>query len=173
MNQFTKLNFMQAKEPANEKTAPQQPKTPKVEASKDNTPKEDSAKNGVVEKLEVAAKDLLYISETDAPLTPFFWPGDKGKLMPDIVVKNAKLPTGTSVSTQTLDEFFEPVVTAEDWMNDEEKAEVQRFENLKKTLEANLKNITVFRLGETNIDVFVAGQTENGWAGVQTKVVET
>lgn len=127
----------------------------------------------LLQKLESASKDLLYISETDAPLTPFFWPDDSKKLSAKVVFKNARLPEGTPLTEQPLDEFFESVATAEEWMNEEEKAEVQRFQDLKATLESELENISVFRAGEITIDVFIVGHTEGGFAGVQTKVVET
>ena len=58
-------------------------------------------------------------------------------------------------------------------MNEDEKTEVQRFQNLQTTLEETLQNITVFRAGETNITIFIIGQTEGGFAGLQTNVVET
>lgn len=130
-------------------------------------------KNSTLEKLEAAAKDLLYISETDAALEPFFWPFENEELMPEFIKQQAKLPDDAPVSTQALDEFFEPVAIEEEWMNDEEVSEARRFQNLQTSLEENLKDVKVFRFGETDLDVFVVGKTNGGLAGVRTKVVET
>ncbi|HEY0076046.1 MAG TPA: nuclease A inhibitor family protein [Abditibacteriaceae bacterium] len=130
-------------------------------------------KNSILEKLEAAAKDLLYISETDAPLEPFFWPTESEELTPEFIKQQAKLPDDAPVSTQVLDELFEPVAIEEEWMNDEEIAEARRFQNLQTTLEENLKDVKVFRFGETDLDVFIVGKTDDGLAGVRTKVVET
>lgn len=147
--------------------------TPKNDAAKSADPKSVAPKSAALEKITDAAKGLLYISETDAPLEPFFWPAENEKLAPGFIAEQAKLPTHTKFSTQTLDEFFDSVAKIEDWMNEDEKSEAQRFQKLQKTLEENLKNIAVFRAGETNMDVFVIGETEGGFAGLHTKVVET
>lgn len=145
-------------------------KKPKVQ--QEANPSQNVA-DSVLQKLEAAARGLLYISETDAPLTPFFWPTESEKVSPQVIKQNAKLETTSEVSTQELDEFFEPVAIEEEWMNDEEKTEAQRFQNLQKILEENIKGIKIFRFGETNLDVFIVGKTEGGFAGVRTKVVET
>jgi hypothetical protein len=141
---------------------------------KDNGIKEPaSTSDTVLGKLKDASEGLLYISETDAPFTPFFWPGEHEKLTPEVIRQHAKLKERPDVSVQTLDEFFELVAAEEEWMNDEEKAEARRFQNLQKTLEESLKNIEVFRFGETELDVFIVGSTVGGFAGLRTKVVET
>jgi len=127
----------------------------------------------LIATLEAATQGLLFPSETDAPLTPFFWPSEAKSLTPDLVLRLAGLPAGTAVSTQDFDEFFAPVVTEEDWQNDEEKAEVRRFQALAKALKDNLKDVAVFRAGETNISVFVVGKASGGFAGVATRIVET
>jgi hypothetical protein len=133
----------------------------------------ESQKKAILEKLEAATKDLLYTSETDAPLTPFFWATADDELTTAHLLVQAQLPAASPVQAQTLHEFFEPVASAEEWMNDDEKAEAKRFQDLRKILEDNLQNISVFRIGETSMDVFVVGKTEGGFAGVKTKVVET
>ena len=143
-------------------------KTP--EAKPESAAKSSDA---ILAKLEAAAKGLLYISETDAPLTPFFWPSEAKILTPELVAQLAKLPDKTKIETRTLDEFFKPFATEEDWMNDDEKAEVRKVGELAKALKDNLRDITVYRAGEIKIDVFVAGKVEGGFAGVATKVVET
>ena len=139
---------------------------PKVASSQES-------ENSVLGKLQVAAKGLLCISETDVPLEPFSWPSEGESLTPDLIKQHAKLPEDTKVSTQALDEFFEPVAIEEDWMNDGEKTEARRFQHLQTTLEEHLKDVKVFRFGETELDVFIMGKTEGGFAGVRTKVVET
>jgi hypothetical protein len=151
-------------------------KAKKKEAQKEPEPPQEKPqgnKNSILEKLEAAAKDLLYISETDAPLEPFFWPVENEELTPEFITRQAKLPDGAPVSTQALDEFFEPVAIEEEWMNDGEVAEARRFQNLQTSLEGNLKDVKVFRFGETEIDVFIIGKADGGLAGVWTKVVET
>lgn len=145
----------------------------KPEAKLESTAKADNASQTLIAKLETVAKGLLYISETDAPLKPFFWPSEGKTLTPELVAQLAKLPDKTKITTQTLAEFFEPVAKEEDWMNADEKGEARKFQELEKALKANLSDIAVYRAGETNMDVFVVGKIEGGFAGVATKVVET
>ena len=134
---------------------------------------EVGAGHPVVAELEAAAQNLLFISETDAPLTPFFWPSAEKTLTPELLAQLAKLPADVALSTQTLAEFFEPATTEEDWMNDDERAEARRFQELAKVLEANLSDTVVYRAGETNVAVYAVGKVEGGFAGVATNVVET
>ena len=140
---------------------------------KNSSDAKTGASHAVVAKLEAAAQDLLFVSETDAPLTPFFWPSDAKEFTLELLAQFAKLPAKTKISTQTLAEFFEPATTEEDWMNDDEKAEARRFQELAKALEANLSDIVVYRAGETNIAVYAVGKVEGGFAGVATNAVET
>ena len=57
--------------------------------------------------------------------------------------------------------------------DEEETALVQRFQELVKAIKSHLKDVKVFRIGETHIDVYIVGQTEGGYAGLKTRVVET
>ena len=124
--------------------------------------------------LQQAADGLLFLSETDAPLTPFFWPNSTGeKLTTPHFEKLAKTPKDASIKIVKLDSLFRNATKSEDWHNDEEKAQVARFKQLVKTIKAELKDVQVFRVGETSVDVYIVGQVEGGYAGLQTKAVET
>jgi hypothetical protein len=64
---------------------------------------------------------------------------------------------------------FEP-----DWKGGEELAAARRFQAPVRLLEANLSDLKVFRVGEVNMPVYVAGRSASGsWLGVPTRVVET
>jgi hypothetical protein len=160
-------------------------------------------------QLEQAAQGLLFPSETDAPLDPFFWPnaspgagspaGDSlgreisdsaapsglasdseapdaltpNALTPDSLAQWADIKPGEPIKTVKLDTFFRAATQQEEWHNDEEKAQVEKFKDLVKVIKDNLKDVRVFRLGDTAMDVYVVGKVEGGWAGLKTKVVET
>lgn len=126
-----------------------------------------------VQTLEQAAKGLLFPSETDAPFAPFFWPAKDTTLTPERLAQLAGVPAGATVKTAKLDSFFRPATKEEDWHNVQEQAEVQRFRELVKVIKSTLTDVRVFRVGETSIDVFIVGQVEGGFAGLQTRVVET
>ena len=128
----------------------------------------------VKETLAQASQGLLFPSETDAPFEAFEWPDQEGKPDKARVLELAGLPTGTPVKAKSLDAFFKDVTTAEDWHDDQEKAEVERFNTLVQTIKDTLKDVKVFLAGKgAEADVFMVGRTESGWGGLKTKVVQT
>jgi hypothetical protein len=130
--------------------------------------------NQAVETLIQAAKDLLFSSETDAPFVPFFWPSEgSAALTPETLAPFTNIKADTPIKGVKLDIFFHSATTEEEWHNEEDRAQVQRFQNLVRTIKATLDNVKVFRVGETKIDVYIVGQVEGGYAGLQTQVVET
>ena len=125
------------------------------------------AKSTVVQTLEKASKGLQYQSETDAPFTVVEWPGEKGKPGKARMLELAGLLANTPVRVQDLDAFFAEATEEKDWMDDTERAEAQRFQDLVQTIKGLLAG------SEAGKDVFIVGRTESGWAGLRTKVVET
>ena len=124
--------------------------------------------------LREAAEGLLFPSETDAPLVPFFWAdADAVPLTSERLLALAQVPVGTPVKSVSLATFFRPATKEEDWHNAEEQAEVKRFQGLVATIKATLGRPQVFRVGETNMDVYVVGVADGGYMGLQTRVVET
>src|SRR5436305_1598813 len=131
------------------------------------------SKAGVVDALEKASQGLLFPSETDAPFEAFEWRSEEGKPDKARVLELAGLPPGTPVKTKGLDAFFKDATQEQDWTDDAEKAEAQKFKQLVGTLKESLKDVKVFQAGKGESDVYIVGRTESGWAGLKTKVVET
>ena len=51
---------------------------------------------------------------------------------------------------------------------------MKKFRDLQQTLQDTLSDVKVFRVGETNLDIYVVGKTPEGeWAGLKTEAVET
>ncbi|RYZ63142.1 MAG: nuclease [Proteobacteria bacterium] len=124
--------------------------------------------------LAKATSGLLFLSETDAPLVPFFWPNeDTAPLAPARLLELANAKPDSPIKTVTLAHFFRNATKEEAWHNEEEQAEVERFKALVATLKSTLKKPQVFRVGEVSIDVYIVGLVEGGYAGLQTRVVET
>ncbi len=127
----------------------------------------------LLNQLGTAANGLLYPSETDAPFIPFAW-----ETMRDFSVDKLLLATrhsrDTPVDGMEPDDFFAPVEHVEEWFDDSERATAERFAALHDTLEDLLTDISVYRVGTVDIDVYVIGKTADGYfAGVSTKLVET
>lgn len=124
--------------------------------------------------LKKAVKGLQYPSETDAPFQPFLWPKPGTSITKPLVLARANKPKNAPVEKMSVAEFFEPLTKPRDWHRASEKADLKKFLNLQKVLEENLTETAVFRIGTTQIDIYVVGKTPTGdWAGVSTQAVET
>jgi hypothetical protein len=131
------------------------------------------SKSAVVQALKKASQGLMFKSETDAPLEAFEWPGQEGKPDKARVLELAGLPASTPVKTTSLDAFFREATEEQDWMDEQERAEAQRFGQLVQALKDNLADVKVFNAGRAEKDVFIVGRAGDGWAGLSTKMVET
>ena len=119
--------------------------------------------------------DLLYPSESDEPLEPV---ETYLKMAETLTVSHIKdwlmLPPSHYVEEIPEADFWAPVVTIEDWFGDEEKANAAQFQKLKKTLDILLTEHQVFRVGQTEMDVYLLGKPKEGpRVGLKTRVVET
>jgi Nuclease A inhibitor-like protein len=128
--------------------------------------------DGILGTLKQASDGLLYTSESDYPFTVFSWQVDT--LTPEQVVAQTGHPKNTPVQTVDFDKFFAQATQEKDWYGPEEKATVAKYLQLVETLKVSLKDIQVYRVGETELDVYIVGMTSTGsLAGLSTKVVET
>jgi Nuclease A inhibitor-like protein len=110
--------------------------------------------DNLLETLKQASAGLRYTSESDFPFEVFSWPLDT------LTPKKLLAQTG-----QPKDK---------DWYGPEEKATVARYQQLVKLLQSALSDIQVYRVGETELTVYIVGKTPEGsLAGLSTKVVET
>jgi hypothetical protein len=117
----------------------------------------------VVEALRKTSEGLLFISESEAELEPFLW-SDGGELNEDTLPQRLGTEEGTPVETTTLDKFFRAV----------SKEDKPAFDRLAGVLHQHLSNLRVFKVGETEKEVYIVGKTTDGvWAGLKTTVVET
>ncbi len=127
--------------------------------------------SSVTTKLKDASNNLLMPSESEYPFEPFVWSGTE--LTPKKILELTGHPTDSPVETIALTDLFANLAYEQDWHDNQQKADVSKFKKLLETLEDNLTDIQVFRIGRINIDVYVIGKTLAGLAGVKTKVVET
>lgn len=126
-----------------------------------------------IDQLKKASDGLLWTSEADYPFEVFTW-DNADTFTPALLLERAGYPRDAPVKVLTLDEFFTPATTEKDWHNEEEKAQVKRYQNLVTTLKQNLNDIQVYKVGEVQMDVYIPGKTDTGTiAGLSTKAVET
>ncbi len=128
---------------------------------------------GLSPTLAAACDGLIYVSEMDAPVTPFL--GSAAETVTGaIVLQQANLPGDSSVAELSLEAFFGRLTEIRDWYGDAETLRAKKFSELQKLLGENLSDPRVFRVGTVQVDIFAVGIDKDGHlAGVTTKAVET
>ena len=124
----------------------------------------------IIDRLSTLSKDLLFPSESEYPLEPFTW--ESTSLTPETILERSQKPADTAIESITLEDFFAPVTTDEDWFEDEDRQVAQRFRDLQAAI-ATLENVQVFRLGKIEIDVYIVGAIGPDLIGLKTTVIET
>jgi hypothetical protein len=124
-------------------------------------------------RLEEACEGLIYVSETDALVEPFFSAEIEESTARELAPFVDPSKRG-HVEELKFDRFFERLTRSREWQGAKEKKRAKKFSNLRELLEENLTDLKVFRFGKIRIDIFVVGvNRENKRAGVRTQVVET
>ncbi|MHA6249202.1 nuclease A inhibitor family protein [Pontibacter sp. CAU 1760] len=125
-------------------------------------------------ELNEACKGLLMRSETDEPFE-FYYDEELSadELNEDTVRKMAGMPAQYPLEVIELDYFFRNQTRPpEDTPEEQERAE--RFKKLQAKIQETLRDVKVYRLGETRMTAFILGTTPDGEvAGLTTVVVET
>ena len=126
----------------------------------------------IIETLLKATDGLLMPSESEYPFEAFRWLGEN-ELTNQKLLELTSHPADSPVETVALDYLFRNVAYEKEWHDEVQKANVSKFQNLVSTLEKNLTDIKVYRVGTIDIDVYIVGKNEGELAGLSTKVVET
>ena len=118
--------------------------------------------------------NLFYPSESDEAVE---WVTCPLKTAQPLSVSQLKewllLPPSVFIDVSHEADFWELVTTEETWYGADEKARTATFKQLQ-TLMQPLPDRQLFRVGETEIDLYLLGRMpDDTWAGLKTKVVET
>jgi Nuclease A inhibitor-like protein len=126
----------------------------------------------IIDRLKQATTDLLWSSESDYPFEIVSW--ELGiDLTPSDLFSNI-YDTDLAIESIALTDLFEPVLTIEDWYEQVELDLVDRYTNLLDSIDTNLSEVQVFRVGEVEIDIYIIGKTPTGdIVGLKTRSVET
>ena len=126
----------------------------------------------VIDRLKQATTDLMWSSESDYPFEIVSW--ELGvDLTPSDLFSNI-YDTDLAIESIPLIDLFEPVLTIEDWYEQAELDLVDRYTNLLDSIDNNLSEVQVFRVGEVEIDIYIIGKTPTGdIVGLKTLSVET
>ncbi len=138
-----------------------------------NEQTENSTSEQLARLIKEAAEGLSYISETDAPISAFVGKPAEA-LTKDEVLNQTKNSATSQIEEKDVGGFFSRLTEMQDWFGDEEKANAEKFAALQKILVNNLRDLNVFRIGKTQIKIYVLGLDENNMLlGIKTEAVET
>ncbi|NJR48956.1 MAG: nuclease [Leptolyngbyaceae cyanobacterium CSU_1_3] len=129
----------------------------------------------LLDQLKEVSKDLLWVSESEAPFEVFVWENTTLEgLDHRMLLERVDRSENTTIVAQDLDTFFEQATQIQDWQNESEQTIVSQYQQLVDTLKQHLSDLQVYRIGETNLDLYIIGKTADGHlAGLATKAVET
>jgi hypothetical protein len=129
----------------------------------------------IVELLTVATTDLYWASESDEPFTVLLWPElTRAKLDASALALQVGAKTKQAIVTVDLDEFFHRAIVPQDWHGPDDRALIGRYEQVLFTLQRQLTDLQVYRVGHCEVDVYIVGKTPAGhWLALKTAVVES
>jgi len=123
--------------------------------------------------LEQAADGMLFMSESDYPLTYVGWDG-QGAPTSDKLTALLGVAAGTLVEQRSFSETMDRLGEAYDPTDPYIVEYAARFRALREVMEANLTDLTVIRVGEISIDVYFVGTSACGdLVGLKTTSIET
>jgi hypothetical protein len=125
----------------------------------------------VIETLTQASQGLLMPSESEYLFEIFTW--KNVELTAEKILELTNYPPETLIEEVELDYFFRNVATEKDWHDKIQKENVAKFQNLVQVIKDNLAEIRVYRIGTIEVNVYIVGKTNDGVAGLATKVIET
>lgn len=127
----------------------------------------------IMDEIGRAARGLFRMSESDYPVEPFRLAGAQGPTA-SLLRRVAGASADAAVTAVSAEEFFRPEAFVEMSGDAVGLASAERVGGLSRALLDNLSDVTVYRVGEINIPVYVLGRSASGnWLGVSTRVVET
>lgn len=129
----------------------------------------------VAESLKQASNGLLMMSESEYPFEVIKWViEDDESLTIQKIFQLTNCPQDSLIEEVELEHFFRNCAFEKEWHDETQKQEVVKFQALLNILRDNLNDIKVYRVGTTNIDVYIIGKSEtNELVGLSTKVTET
>ncbi|MGI4022429.1 MAG: nuclease A inhibitor family protein [Janthinobacterium lividum] len=120
--------------------------------------------------LENAANGLQMMSESEYPFE--YFSTESTSTDEALVLKLTSKPEGTLVSTTTLDNLLRNMTDAAQGAVSPQQA--GQYKQMAAVLKDTLHGLTVYRVGEVQVDVLIIGLTEEGTAaGMRTKLIET
>lgn len=126
-----------------------------------------------LQTIKNAADGLQYLSESDYPFEVVELLSSSQPVEQQLLNLLHQPPT-TAIEKQTLSYCFRNMTATTGDAPALQQQTAARFTNLQTVLEEKLKNVTVYRIGHIQVEIFIIGQLQDGtYAGLRTKAIET
>ena len=133
----------------------------------------NASSDNLAEQIKEASDGLSYSSEIDAGISVFIGK-QAASVNKETLLVQIKGAADLPIKEIDFAGFFVRLTEIQDWFGDEETKTANKFVRLKEILERNLRDLKVFKVGKTQLDVYVVGlEAENVLMGVKTEAVET
>jgi hypothetical protein len=128
----------------------------------------------IIETLKHSSAGLMMMSESEYPFEVINWGSKCEPLTTQKILQITNHSQDELVEEVELEYFFKNIAFEQEWHDEHQKQEVVKFQTLLNILKNNLKEIQVYRVGTTNIDVYIIGKTSTDeLIGLSTKAIET
>jgi len=125
-------------------------------------------------RIEDACRGLAYISETDAPVTPFEGEAVLGEVGIETILQQTGGGENEAVRETSFEKFFERLTADREWHGEFERVRAKKFLDLQRLIEENLSELKVFKIGDVRIRIYAVGLDSAGHLmGITTNAVET
>lgn len=139
----------------------------------EKTGKNHSAESPLARRIARASKGLNFVSETDAPVVPFF-AERAGENVRRAIKKAAGDPPEELIEETDAKTLFNRLTRDHDWHSPAQKKNTARFRRLQRLLDEELSDVRVFRVGNVRLKIYIVGVDPDGnIAGVLTEAIET
>ena len=131
-------------------------------------------KEELTDALARAVEGLLYISEADYPFEVFSSSEKADSLTPQSIRRITHHGPKTPVESVNPKSFFRALTEEQEWYGPAEHKAAAQYKSLLKIMQDNLHEVKVFKLGKTQVDIYIVGISSTGEViGVSTRAVET
>lgn len=131
-------------------------------------------KDDFLSELNKKIDGLYFPSESDFPFEIIVWENFSSDLFnTEKWLAHAGFPTNSPLENTSLDYLFRNLAEAQEWHDDVQKQQVAQFKALQEFLQANLTDLTVYRVGKIEITIFIIGKFGRDVIGLKTQAVET
>jgi len=124
-------------------------------------------------RLETVCRDLVFVSEIDSEVTPFFGKQATSLNAEDLLAA-ATINNGRPVFVIRFEDLFDKLTQEREWHTERQSKNARGFRALKLLLTTELSELIAFKVGEINVEYVLIGRDKEGCvSGVKMHAIET